>query len=148
MLTTRRTRGWNPWQEMERMERQVNRIFSDIEGASFHGTPRLNAWVKNDQAIVEAELPGYDSKQIDLSVDGQELTIRGSRENENAGPDGKVKYHLRERRAGRFERKLRLPFRVEADRVEAAFHNGLLTITLPQAESDKAIKIAVTEKLN
>jgi len=148
MLVTKRLTGWNPWQEMERMERRIDRIFSDIDGATFHRTPRLDAWVKNDQAVIEAELPGYDPEKIDISIDGRELTIRASRETDQGDGDDKVQYHLRERRSGRFERKFRLPFRVEADQVAAAYRNGLLTVKLPQAVSDKPVRIAVTEKLN
>jgi HSP20 family protein len=81
-----------------------------------------------------------DPQEIDISVEDDTLTLRGSRQVD--GPEN-VTYHRRERGSGSFARSVQLPFRVEADQVEATFDQGVLTIELPRAESDKPHKIAI-----
>lgn len=133
------------WQDIERVQREMNRLFAD-----FYGTPRLqaarnfpamNAWTSPDGAVITAELPGVNPEDIDISVVGETLTLTGSRQPEEL-KEGE-KYHRRERGQGKFSRTFQLPFPVEADKVEAVFDKGILHISLPRAEADKPRKIAV-----
>ncbi len=103
--------------------------------------PAMNIWTNEDSAIVEARLPGANPEDIDISVEGETVTVAGSREPE-ALEDGE-KYLRRERRYGKFSRTFRLPFAIEADEVQATFEKGILRVSLPRAEADKPKKIAV-----
>ncbi len=131
----------SPWRDMERLRRQMNRLFSDTPRGAAPGFPAMNVWANEDGVIVTAELPGIRPDQIDISVVGDTLTISGAREAIEL--EGEAIYHRRERGVGRFTRTFQLPFRVETDQVEAAFGKGVLSITLPRAESDKPKKIAI-----
>jgi HSP20 family protein len=96
-------------------------------------TPRMDV-VETDSAIeVSAELPGIAEKDIDLSIAKGLVTIRGEKKAEHEEEQGD--YHLSERSFGSFVRSFRLPENVVEDRVEATFDKGVLTITLPKAES-------------
>ena len=109
--------------------------------AMFRGQPAINVWEQDDALKVEMELPGIKSEQLDISVAGNELSIKVSRP--DVAQDG-VTYHRRERPVGAFSRIVRLPVEVDADHVEADLRDGVLTISLPKAESAKPRKINVT----
>jgi HSP20 family protein len=137
--------GWtSSRREMERLRREMNRVFSDwparARWASAPDYPAMNVWTDEDSAIVTAELPGMDRENIDISVEDDVLTVRGERQPDEM--EGAT-YHRRERRYGTFARTFRLPFRVEGDAVEATFSNGVLKIVLPRAEEEKPKKITV-----
>lgn len=101
----------------------------------------MNVWTNEDGAVVTAELPGIDPKDIDISVNNDTLTVTGCRQLQELPED--ATYHRRERGCGRFSRSFQLPFQVESEKVSAAFERGVLRITLPRAEVDKPRKIAV-----
>ena len=133
----------SPWREMERLQREMNRLYSDFStsrpgAANF---PAMNVWTNQEGAVVTAELPGLNPEDIDISVVGETLTLSGTREREEL-KEGE-RYHRQERGFGKFTRTFQLPFLVEADNVEATFEKGVLYITLPRAESDKPRKISV-----
>ena len=135
----------SPSREMERLRREVDRLFTGTmttrkEVAPAY--PAMNVWTGEDGAVVTAELPGVKVEDIDISVRNDALTLRGSREREKLG-DGES-YHRRERRFGSFSRTFQLPFRVESDEVDAKFSNGMLSISLPRSEAEKARKINVS----
>jgi HSP20 family protein len=135
----------SPWREMERLQREVNRVvnrmpaWAGVRAAA--GYPAMNVWTNEEGAIVTAELPGVDPEDIDISVRGDALTVSGCRQpvELEEGED----YHRRERGCGRFTRSFQLPFQVDASQVEATLENGVLRISLPRAEADKPRKIAV-----
>jgi HSP20 family protein len=130
---------------MERLQRELNRLFSDtFSGVGVRtapGFPAMNAWTNEVGVVVTAELPGVKPEDIDISVVGDTLTLSGSRQPEKLS-DGE-KYHRQERRFGRFTRTFQLPFQVEADAVEALFEKSVLHLSMPRAEVDKPRKIAV-----
>jgi len=133
---------WSPWAELDRLRREVDRLFGSYTDRRVE-YPALNAYLGTEELIITAELPGFDPKDIDISIDGDTLTISGSREPEQIGEDD---VHLRrERFAGRFKRTLQLPYKIESDKVDAAFENGVLKITLPRAEADKPKRITVKQ---
>lgn len=135
----------SPWQEMDRLQREMNRLFSDsfslAGGRTAPNYPAINVWANEESAVITAELPGVNSEEIDISVVGDTLTLSGNRHLEELGEGDK--YHRRERSYGQFTRTFELPFLVEADEVEAVFEKGVLHISLPRAEADKPKKIAV-----
>ena len=130
----------SPWPEFDWLRREVDHLFSGTTDRCAE-YPALNAYLGSDDVVITAELPGFDSKDIDISIVGDSLTISGAREDEKA-EDGDV-FLRRERFTGRFKRTLQLPFKVESDKVSATFENGVLKIALPRAESDKPKRIPV-----
>jgi HSP20 family protein len=130
---------------MDRLRRDMNRLFAQmptgLAGDTAQNFPAMNVWMDKDGVVVTAELPGVVPDDIDISVVGDTLTLKGSRQPDELEEGGT--YHRRERRYGTFTRSFQLPFQVEPDQVEATFGNGALQISLPRAEEDKPKKIAV-----
>jgi HSP20 family protein len=131
--------------EMERLRREMNRLFDQVDrgpGANLiAGYPAMNIWSDADGVLVTAELPGVNLDELDIAVQGNTLTLKGSRPRPEMSEEMIV--HRQERSYGQFRRVLQLPFEVEANAVEAAYENGVLQITLPRAESAKPKKIEV-----
>ena len=139
---------WDPFVEMRRMDRRMSRLFGDFFG------PRVLTWEpaelgfaldvveKDDAVVVKAALPGVRPDEVDISVTDGVLTIKGETKSEEESKD--ESYHRRELRYGAFARSVALPTRVDHDKAEATFENGILTISLPKAEEvkPKSIKIA------
>jgi HSP20 family protein len=105
----------------------------------------LDVYETDDALVVKAALPGVQPEQVDISVIGDVLTVKGETKSEDETKDGN--YHRRELRYGSFARSIALPTRVDHDKAEAKFENGILAITLPKAEEakPKSIKIAAHE---
>lgn len=134
--------GWDPFVEMRRMQDEMNRLFAGLEGRPAMGAfPPVNVWYGENSVVVTAEIPGVRRDDIDLTIREDTLTIRGTREPEVKGSD--VAWHRRERAYGEFERIVDLPFRVDPDRVEARFTNGLLEVELQRPEEDRPKKIRI-----
>ena len=131
---------WSPALEMQRLQEDLDSLFAS-PGGSVYTYPAVNVWSSGDDAFVTAELPGMELENIDISVQGESLTLRGGRPRP-ALKNGEA-YQRRERLCGNFSRTLQLPFRVDPAKVEAHFNKGVLTVTLPRAEADKPRKIAV-----
>jgi HSP20 family protein len=131
---------WDPARELQRFQRDLDELFSGVSGA-VHAFPPVNVWSNEEDAVVTAELPGLDANDIDITVHGDSINLRGSRkpidlkENE--------KFLRRERITGEFSRNLQLPFRIDAEKVSAKFNKGVLSITLTRAEADKPKKITI-----
>ena len=134
--------SWEPFDEFRRLQRDLNRLFHGA-GASQEPFPALNIYGNEEKALVTAELPGVDPKQLGINVNGNRLSIEGERKLD-AVSDGVV-CHRCERGQGRFARTVMLPFNVDADKVSASYRNGILTITLPREESAKPRKIQITQ---
>lgn len=124
---------------MARLQEEMNSLASRFSTPA--GFPAVNLWTGETSAVVTAELPGVTLEDLDISVVGDTLTIRGLRNREQVG-DG-VTYHRRERGFGRFVRVVQLPFRVEPEEVEATLKNGLLSINMPRAHADRPRKIEI-----
>lgn len=131
----------DPFTEVQRLQREMNRLFSGASEVYAHDFPAVNVWRSEGGAIVTAELPGIDAAKLDISVVGDSLTVSGNRELETLR-EGES-YHRQERTYGRFSRTLQLPFQVDAAKVEAKYDKGVLQITLPRVEAEKPKKIAI-----
>jgi HSP20 family protein len=101
--------------------------------------PAINVWEDDQNVLVEAEVPGLAMENIELLIQGDELTIRGQRQPnpQNTG------FYRQERWFGKFERTITLPAPVDTQVAEASLHNGVLTITLPKAASARPRKIEI-----
>lgn len=93
------------------------------------------------EIIVKAEIPGMKVEDIDITLTDGLLTIKGERKMEKE--DKQENYHRIERQYGSFSRSLNLGLKVEAESIDAAYKDGVLTVTLPKAEEDKPKKIEV-----
>jgi HSP20 family protein len=109
--------------------------------AAAPGYRRVNIWEDDDGLTVEAELPGFSLENIDITLEDRELTIAGHREAEAQKSDCTCR--CSERVVGRFSRTFRLPFDIEAAKVEATLLNGILNVRLPKHEGARARKIEV-----
>ncbi|MBN1637102.1 MAG: Hsp20/alpha crystallin family protein [Deltaproteobacteria bacterium] len=125
---------WDPRSEMER-------FFSGFRRATSESSPPMNIFTSEEGVVITSEMSGIDPEKIELSVVNDKLTIEGIK------PVIELKegesWHRRERGYGKFHRKVRLPFSVEGDKVEATYENGILKVSLPRAEADKPRKISV-----
>jgi HSP20 family protein len=135
-------RGLGPWRELSRLHREMNRVFEGYDRPAATEFPPVNVWSGERGLRVHSWLPGFEKDDIDVSVVGDTLTLRGSRA-ENSLKEGET-YHRQERGSGKFVRTFQLPFQVEADAVKASFRNGVLEIELPRAAAEQPRKIAVT----
>ena len=134
----------SPFNELRKLQDEFNRVFGNIprKGTARNQFPPVNMWNKDDEIIVAAELPGFATEDIDISVQDKILTIQGKRKNE-LEENKTNEYHRRERPYGTFKRLVNLPFPVEMDKVTAEYANGVLEIKLQRAEKDKPRRIAI-----
>lgn len=100
-------------------------------------SPAINAWASEDKLMLTAELPGVKSGDLEISIEGRTLTLKGTYPTEEHG------YVRRERPRGEFRRTLTLPFDVNRDAVEAKLTDGVLALALPRREEDKPRKIEI-----
>ncbi len=136
-------------QPVQQFRREIEQLMSDFLGnlpegrwpMRGRGRPAANLWETGEAFYVELEVPGVKSEQIELSVAGNELSLKITRSDVQSE---EVVYHRRERPVGEFTRVVRLPADVEAEQVEAELRNGVLTIKLPKAETAKLRKIKVS----
>lgn len=141
---------WNPWgelqTEMNRLQGEMNQLFgrfgvSNGRSAVPTGYPAMNIWEDDDQLFVEAELPGMELTDLEIFVNGgNQLSLKGERK---PPISEQGTWHRRERGYGKFSRIIELPHQVDADKVQANFKHGVLTITLPKQEASKPRKIEV-----
>jgi HSP20 family protein len=139
---------FDPYRSFGDLRSEVNRIFGSflgggggptaVQGA---GTPVVDMYATNDNLVVTVELPGVSDKDVQLSVTGDVLSIRGKRLDADEAKD--AHYYWGERWFGQFERHIALPFPVNADSITAAFKEGVLTVTLPKADEIKPRQIRV-----
>jgi HSP20 family protein len=131
------------WDEMDRLQREMNRVFEtfDRTWTPAAGFPAMNVWMNEEGAVVTAELPGVNVKDLEINVVGETLTLSGERKPVEL-PKGAV-YHRQERGQGKFTRTIDLPFNVDSGKVQATLEKGILRILLPRAEQDKPRKILV-----
>ena len=140
----RRYRVPSVWRELNQIQRDMNRVFegySPVRTRIAPSYPALNIWSNEEGLVVNAEVPGIDVEDIDISVVGETLTLSGARKSEDL--EEGARYHRQERGSGKFNRSVELPFPVDIDKVEATFKNGVLHISLPRSEADKPKKIVV-----
>jgi len=150
-LTTWPRSPWSIFDEMESLQDDMNRLFAGEAsgGPARRGRawrrrptyPLMNVWSSADGVVIDAELPGVDPKDVDISVTGDELTLRGKVNVEKEAEGGTC--HRRERPSGEFLRTLQLPFRADAGAVKATYRNGILRLSVPRSEEEKPRRIQV-----
>ncbi len=132
------------WREMDRLQREMNRVFSGFAPSRVRTAPSypaFNTWADDENALITAEIPGVSADDIQIDVLGETLTLSGDRTSDEL-PEG-AQYHRRERGYGKFARHIQLPYLVDMDQVKAIIKNGVLSIFLSRAEADKPKKISI-----
>jgi HSP20 family protein len=139
---------WEPFREARRMhdmlDRMMDRSLLDPLYGGTEGTLPLDMYQTDDEIIVKASAPGLTAEDLDISITGDALTIRGEFQADEV-QEG-ARYHVRERRIESFARSIRLPTMVNAEGAKAEFENGILTLTLPKVEEVKPKTISVKAK--
>ena len=105
--------------------------------------PAIDVSENDDAYVVRAELPGWKPENIEITCEGNTVSLKGQLENEDQQNDGSTRWHHREMRRTSFERSITLPAEVEADKATADFENGVLTLRLPKSEEAKPRQIKI-----
>ena len=108
-------------------------------------SPAFDIRDEKDTVFVDASLPGFEEKDIDIQIDGNLLTVRAEKDDEREEHNGDT-WYLHERRFGRVQRTVQLPVSVDGSKAEAGLSKGVLTIKLPKTKESIGHKIAVTSK--
>ena len=140
-----------PVRELVSMQDSMNRLFSNMfapsaEDGTLVASPAIDMKESENELSVRVTLPGVDPKNVELSVNKNVLSVRASIEEEVEKGETKSVFHLRENTFTSYYREIRLPFEVDADKAEADYKNGILTITLPKAEIVKPKSIQIRTK--
>lgn len=139
---------WDPFREMISLRDAIDRLFEEsfvrprgwLTSEPSMGIP-LDIYEEGDNLVVKATVPGVKPEDLNVQIQNNTLTISGEIKEEQERKESN--YHLRERRYGRFERSVTLPYSVQADRADATFDNGVLKLTLPKVEEARTRKIQV-----
>ena len=142
---------WRPFRELEELERRFEDIFGRpaalwrrLPTVERGWAPSIDVFEKEDKFVVKAELPGMKEDDIDVSVVGDTLIIKGERKAETEVKE--EDYYCCERSYGSFSRSIALPSTVDAKKIEASYEDGVLEISLPKAPEIKPKKISITAK--
>lgn len=140
--------GWmSSLSELERMKLEMNRLTDALFGRtswqrrSAGVFPAINLTEDTDNFYARAEIPGIAASDIDLQIVGKNLSISGERKIPSEGEN--VRYHRREREAGKFSRVIALPGDVNPEKINAKITNGVLTVTIAKSETAKPRQIKV-----
>ena len=119
---------------------ELDDLFSSMFSTSARESwlPSVESYAKDGKLELRVDLPGVDPKEVEISLDGSELVIRGERKSEREEKDG-----YREVRYGKFERRFTVPKGIDAEKAEARYENGVLSLKLPLPEAPKAKRITV-----
>lgn len=134
--------------ELPATTRLFEEFFNDFpfSGSLIEGkeswTPSVDIMEKDGKLILRAEVPGLTEKEIELKLEGNTLTLKGERKMENE--DKKGTFHRIESYYGSFSRSFRLPDTVDADKINADYKNGVLTVTIPQKPEVQPREIPVS----
>jgi len=140
---------WEPFREMTSLRDAMDRLFEDsfvrpsrllMEGEG-RETVALDMYQTDNEVVVKASLPGFKPEEVDITITGDILTIKGEHKEEKETKE--KDYFYKERRYGSFSRSVRIPAEIKSEEAEAAFDNGELTLTLPKAEEAKPKQIKV-----
>lgn len=138
---------WKPMRELSTLRKEMDRLWEDFFGekallpSEGAWTPAVDVSETKDSIIVKAELPGMDPKDIEVTLSGDMLVIRGEKkeQKEEKGEN----FHRIETRRGSFSRAIRVPVPVSSDKIDAKYEKGVLKVVLPKKEEVKAKQIEV-----
>ena len=139
---------WTPFKGLAALRDELDRVWDhfikDFPGKELlrgEWVPSVDVSETKDKVVVKAEVPGMEAKDLDISLTDSILTIKGKKRHEKEDQD--EDYHVVESSYGSFSRSIRLPSEVQADKVKADYHNGILKVTLPKSEEAKEKKVTI-----
>jgi len=140
---------YDPFRDLRNLQDEVNRLFSSSFTRSFGDegfargawAPSVDIYENKDQIVLEAELPGMNREDFELTIENNVLTLRGERRFEKK--EESDNYHRVERSYGGFSRSFTLPQTVSAENATAEYKNGVLRVTLAKREEVKARRIEI-----
>jgi len=142
---------WQPVNDMVSLRDAMDRLFEDsfVTRRGFPSlwngdTLALDVYETNEALVIKTSLPGVKPEEVDITVTGDVLTIKGETKSEEKVEN--ANYLRQERRYGSFQRSVQLPGDLKSEKAEASFENGVLTLTIPKAEEAKPKTIKVTSK--
>ena len=127
------------------MPRMRDLVDEDWDIADY-GENEMDMYEEGDNVIVKVKAPGFKEDQIEITIEGGRVCITGKAEEEEEEKDKKRKYYRKEFRSQSFTRTVDLPVQVKADKAEADFDDGVLTLTLPKSEEAKPKTVKVKAK--
>lgn len=141
--------NWNvrsPFSELERMRQQMGDLLGKVYESALPGLhagvfPTINLTEDPESYYLRAELPGISAGDLDIQATGKNLSISGERKIQ--AEKGDVRYHRREREAGKFSRVISLPGDIEPEGVKASLADGILAVKVPKAEKAKPRQITI-----
>jgi HSP20 family protein len=144
---------WEPFRDLVSIQDRMNRIFDEaFRGVGRTGTdedyalgswaPAVDIFEHEGNIVLKAELPGVDSKDVDVRVENNVLTLRGERRFDNEVK--RDNYHRIERAYGTFGRSFTLPNVVDVEKIKAEFKDGVLRMTLPKKDEAKPKQISIS----
>ncbi len=144
---------WEPFRDLITLRDAMDRIFDEnyvrpgarwttSQGEQYCSLP-IDIYTTGEEIVIQASVPGLDPEKVDITLEGDTLTIKG----EVAGPLENVNYVIQEMPCGKFQRTLRLNVPIEAEKAEASFDKGVLTLVVPKQEEirPKTIKVSTKE---
>ncbi len=138
---------WRPLRELSNLRREMEDLWGNFAGEReflpMRGEwmPALDVSETKDSLIVKAEIPGMEPKDVDISLSGDLLTIKGEKKQKTE--EKKESFHRIETRYGAFSRTIRVPVSVDSDKIEASYDKGVLQLVLPKKEEVKAKQIKI-----
>jgi len=146
IIRWRPRREWDPFTDMLDLQNNINRLFNlsltrkgdeDITGWS----PNVDIYKEGENYILKSELPGMTKDEIDIAIQDNLVTLKGSKKEEKEVKEGEY-YHC-ERRFGSFQRSFELPAPIDKKKVKASYKDGVLEVTLPMEEEAKPRQIKI-----
>jgi HSP20 family protein len=138
---------WNPFREMEHFRRDFDDLFDRFLGRGKRGKeagvtePAIESYIEGDKLVVRADLPGIDPKNVEITVTGDLLTIKGSRDDKRE--EKERNFVFKEVSYGSFERSITLPAGIKADDIKASYKDGVLELTAPAPREMAARKVPI-----
>ena len=150
-MTTMNLIRWQPFTELMSLRQAMERLFEDSFIQPLHiwtelrrGELPVDMYQTKNEVVVKAALPGVKPEEVDISITGDIVTIKGEHKEEQETKE--ENYLHREQRYGAFSRSVTVPVQVKGDKAEAAFEDGILILTIPKDEEAKPKQIKVKAK--
>jgi len=141
---------WDPFREAVTLREAMDRLFEDSYVPARRQAEQreqvwrlpLDAYITPEEIVILANMPGVKPEKVEITIEGDTLTIKGER----PAPLENVDYVLQDRSYGKFQRTLNINIPINANKAEAKFEDGLLTLVVPKAEAVKPKTIQIVSK--
>jgi HSP20 family protein len=133
---------WDPFAELSELRTRFDRMFDQFDGRERVWTPAVDVVRDNGNLVIHADLPGIKPEEVKIEVEDDILTVSGEHEERKDQQD--EHYVRRERRYGSFSRSMALPAGVDADKIKAKTHDGVVEVTIPLPKEAKKETVKIT----